>query len=215
MCFGGWDQCSYQLREIAFIDFALPWPNTRYEVARKFLRGGGVLSCDRPLSFAKNVRLRKFRFVLRFEGSAVAMHGHAFRRVRGHPGALLRAVFPAEGCGDGAASSGGQRGEGGSRLAAGMGAVTEELEGSVERSLVQGSDWRIEEAWGESHDHRAAGLLCGRAGDTNKSASFSHGLCPCPMTHFLTADTNSITSLCLHHPWWSACVLSCSSELSS
>lgn len=29
---------------IAFIDFAVPWPNTYYEVARTFLRGG-ELSC--------------------------------------------------------------------------------------------------------------------------------------------------------------------------
>lgn len=35
---------------------------------------------------------------------------------------------------------------------------------------------------------------------------------PHPLTHFLTADTNSITLLCLHHPW-STCVVS--PELSS
>lgn len=169
MCVGGWDRCSYQLREIAFIDFALPWPNTCYEVARKFLRGG-VLKLWSSLSFAKNVRLWKFQFVLRFGGSAVAMHGHTFHRVPGHSGTVFRTVFPTEGCRDEAESSGGQCGEGGSRLAAGMGAVTEKLEGSVERSLVQGSDWRIKEAWGKSHDHRATSPLYGRAGDTNKSA---------------------------------------------
>lgn len=44
ICFGGWDMCCYQVWEIAFIDIAVPWPNTYYEVARTFLRGG-VLSC--------------------------------------------------------------------------------------------------------------------------------------------------------------------------
>lgn len=70
----------------------------------------------------------------------MAMHGHTFHRVPGHSGTVFRTVFPTEGCRDEAESSGGQCGEGGSRLAAGMGAVTEKLEGSVERSLVQGSD---------------------------------------------------------------------------
>ena len=68
----------------------------------------------------------------------MVMHGHTFLRIPRYFDTVFRTVFPASGCREKADSSRGQCGEGGSRGSAGMGAVTDELEESVERSVVQG-----------------------------------------------------------------------------
>jgi len=124
-----------------------------------------------PFSYAKNVRRWKFRFIFGFGGSAVAMHGHAVLRVAGHPAPVLRAVFPTTGRGTRAASGPGRCGAGGSRGAAGMGAVTGELEGPVARSLVQCFEWAVEEERGKCHDRRATTLLLGGRRGTRGTGS--------------------------------------------
>lgn len=124
---------------------------------------GGVLKLW-FFSSAKNVRLGKFQFIFGFGGSAVAMHGHTFLGIPGYSDTVFRAVFPARWCDweEADSSSRGQCGEGGSCCSAGMGAVTEKLEKSVERSLVQSSEWAVKEEWGKSYDHPVTSGLCGR-----------------------------------------------------
>lgn len=77
--------------------------------------------------------------------------GHTFHCVGGHRDTVFGTVFPAKGPSFSAEGSG-RCGEQGSRLSAGVGAVTEELEEGMERSLVQGFVRPVQEAWGESHD---------------------------------------------------------------
>lgn len=76
----------------------------------------------------------------------MAMHGHTFHRIAGYPDTVLHPVLPAGLCGTRAEGSAGQCGGGGSGGSAGMGAVTEELDESVENSLVHGSQRPVAEA---------------------------------------------------------------------